>query len=119
MIIDRKQQRQRPAMRYSRRSVRYCRVVAAETVRDGITANCIFTFEVLCGHDMPAGERFDVIYPLHDKPGPPHLLLMAIGLRHILRVDVSDDGDELTRYQPRFSDLMPILQRHPALGARD
>jgi hypothetical protein len=89
----------------------YCRVVGAQSVRDGITANCVFTFEMIDAGGRRPADKFHVIYPMSERPGPEHLLLLAVGLRHILRVDVLRDADEGVRYAPRFEDLLPIFRR--------
>jgi hypothetical protein len=89
----------------------YCRVVGAQSVRDGITANCVFTFEVIDSGDRGPASKFHVIYPISERPGPEHLLLLAVGLQHLLRVDISRDPDEGLRYAPRFADLLPIFHR--------
>jgi hypothetical protein len=89
----------------------YCRVVAAQSFRDGITANCVFTFEMIDSAGHRPAARFHVIYPMSERPGPEHLLLLAVGLRHILRVEVLRDADEGLRYAPRLEDLLPIFHR--------
>lgn len=92
-------------------TTKYCRVVAAQSVRDGITANCVFTFEMIDSAAPAPADRFHVVYAMSERPGPEHLLLLAVGLRHILRVDVTADPEDGLRYAPRFEDLLPIFQR--------
>ena len=93
-------------------TTKYCRVVGAQSVRDGITANCVFTFEMIDSGGPASTDRFHVVYAMSERPGPEHLLLLAVGLRHILRVDVTADSDEELRYRPRFEDLLPIFHRN-------
>ena len=93
------------------RITQFCRVVAGEVVRDGVTANCVFTFEMIGDAAKSPGVRFHTILPCTDRFGQVHMLFLAIAMRHMLRVDlvVGDDGN--ARFLPRYGDLLPIFLR--------
>lgn len=99
------------------RITQFCRVVAGEVVRDGLTANCLFTFEIIGDATRSPGVRFHSVLPVTERFGQAHMLFLAIAMRHMLRVDMDIGDDGVARFLPRYGDLLPIFLR--GLGPPD